>query len=180
MNLTDILWQNVFSKKGHSTICQAPFSSRALPHPHQEVESMCPCILLLILGRTSWLPQQIEYGWSEIMWPLRLCHKNVLHFHLVLLGWSLFGNSAITLSGGLSSIWRDPPGWEPRRCPWLQPSYQLTVRTNPPAMQGSHLEMDFPASHQTTLVDAAWSSDELSPMSPPQTEDCEQNNWVVF
>lgn len=44
MNLTDILWQNVFSKKRHSTICQAPFSSRTFPHPPQEVESMCPCV----------------------------------------------------------------------------------------------------------------------------------------
>lgn len=42
MNLTDIMWQNVFSKGGHSNICHAPFSSRTFPHPPQEVESMCP------------------------------------------------------------------------------------------------------------------------------------------
>lgn len=56
------------------------------------------------------------------------------------------------------------------------PSYQLTVCTNLPAMQGSHLEMDFPAPHQTVLMDPTWKSDEMSPLSPAQTEDCEQNN----
>lgn len=92
MNLTDIKWQNGFSKDGHSNICHPPPSFRTLPHAGQEVESMSALAdpgQGFVTAATNGVWLRSGYVTSEAM------PKNASHFDIVLSGWLLSWNSAI-------------------------------------------------------------------------------------
>lgn len=122
----------------------------------------------MIPGGPSWLSQLTEYSTRDSIWLLRLDHKGVMHFCLVLSGYLFLQPRNHSVKSPKQSLRGTLGNTEP------QLRSQLTASINHHSYKLTSLQM-IPASHSAPVFESfqlrlqtSWNRDRAFPLSPFQ------------